>query len=128
MKLKNTIKMLRKRKGWTQSELAKLMKVQQYNISEYETGRVEPNIATLIQFADVFHVSVDYLLGRKRKKDDIEREEELDNSFSEMAHDPFIYEVYAKTKDLTPYQKGKINTSISYLIDIFQINNSDNEE
>ena len=36
----------------------------QNSISRYETGEREADYATLIRFADYFHVSVDYLLGR----------------------------------------------------------------
>ncbi len=36
----------------------------QNTVSRYESGKREADYHTLILFADYFHVSVDYLLGR----------------------------------------------------------------
>jgi len=36
----------------------------QNTISRYETGEREPGINELIQLADYFNISVDYLIGR----------------------------------------------------------------
>ena len=36
----------------------------QNTVSRYETGEREADYQTLIAFAEYFHVSVDYLLGR----------------------------------------------------------------
>ena len=38
------------------------LNMNQNSISRYETGEREADYATLIKFADYFHVSVDYLL------------------------------------------------------------------
>jgi transcriptional regulator with XRE-family HTH domain len=57
------LKELRKVAGLTQKELAKLINATNANISKYETGRIEPNIETILFFADFFEVSTDYLLG-----------------------------------------------------------------
>ena len=40
------------------------LNMSQNSISRYETGKVEADYATLILFADYFHVSLDYLLER----------------------------------------------------------------
>ena len=64
MKLKDNLKFLRRKAGLTQAELAKKMHLKQYNISDYEIGRIEPNIAKLVHFADIFNVSLDTLVGR----------------------------------------------------------------
>ena len=67
MKLKDNLRFLRRKAGLTQAELAKKMHLRQYNISDYEIGRIEPNIQTLIRFADIFDVSLDFLVGRKTR-------------------------------------------------------------
>ena len=67
MKLKDNLRFLRRKAGLTQAELAKKMHLRQYNISDYEIGRIEPNIQTLIRFADIFDVSLDFLVGRKQE-------------------------------------------------------------
>jgi len=67
MKAKNIpihtrIKELRKEKGWTQSDLAKNLELENKMISYYENGKSIPNADTLIRIAEVFDVSIDYLL------------------------------------------------------------------
>ncbi len=65
MSLKENIRALRKKAGMTQADLAKKMKVKQYNISDYETGRIEPDISKLSKMADIFNTTIDNLVGRK---------------------------------------------------------------
>ena len=48
----------------SQITLAIELNTNQNSISRYETGERKADYATLIAFADYFHVSVDYLLGR----------------------------------------------------------------
>ncbi|MBQ8176875.1 MAG: helix-turn-helix transcriptional regulator [Oscillospiraceae bacterium] len=54
---------LRNKKGLTQSELADNIKIQRVTIAKYETGQRAPSIDHLINFAEYFQVSTDYLLG-----------------------------------------------------------------
>ncbi len=56
------LKELRKSKDISQVKLAMELHTTQNTISRYETGEREPGIAELIQLADFFGVSVDYLL------------------------------------------------------------------
>ncbi len=58
------LKMLRQKHGISQLKLAMDLNMNQNSISRYETGMREADYATLILFADYFHVSVDYLLER----------------------------------------------------------------
>lgn len=55
---------LRQDKGITQEELAKLIPVDQSMISYYEKNKKKPSTEVLEKIADIFDVSVDYLLGR----------------------------------------------------------------
>lgn len=59
------LKELRKAKGVTQSEVAELLKVPIRTYGSWERAEREPDLQTLCQIADAFHVSVDYLLGRE---------------------------------------------------------------
>lgn len=61
----NIFKDLRKKKGLTQVELAKLLNVQQTTVSKWEVGRAVPDYPVLLKLAELFGVSVDYLLGRE---------------------------------------------------------------
>ena len=38
--------------------------IDQKTLSNYETGKTQPDAKALIALADFFHVSIDYLLGR----------------------------------------------------------------
>ena len=58
------LKEIRKAKGISQLKLAMDLNTNQNTISRYETGEREPGIRELIQIADYFNISVDYLLER----------------------------------------------------------------
>ena len=58
------LKEIRKSKGITQVKLAIGLNTTQNTISRYENGKNEPGIRELIQIADYFNISIDYLLGR----------------------------------------------------------------
>lgn len=58
------LKLLRKQKHMSQLSLAMKLNTTQMSISQYETGKREPDLKTLILIADFFDVSIDYLLER----------------------------------------------------------------
>ena len=58
------LKEIRLAKGITQLKLAMDLNMNQNSISRYENEEREADYKTLIAFADYFHVSIDYLLGR----------------------------------------------------------------
>ena len=57
---------IRKEKGITMKELGKIFGVSEVAISNYEMGKREPDIQTIVKFANYFDVSVDYLLGNTK--------------------------------------------------------------
>ena len=63
------IKDIRLRKGLTQSDVAAALGVSSVVSSRYETGKRQPSIDMLIQMADIFGVTVDFLLGRQEIED-----------------------------------------------------------
>ncbi len=63
------IKDIRTRKNLTQAEVASALGVSSVVYSRYETGSRQPSIDVLIQLADIFGVTVDYLLGRQDIED-----------------------------------------------------------
>lgn len=54
---------LRKDKGISQAEIAKILGVSHYTISSYECNRSDPDDKSKIILAKLFDVSLDYLLG-----------------------------------------------------------------
>ena len=57
------LKKLRKNVGYTQKELANLIGLEQTTIANYENGNRIPNITKITALANLFNVSIDYLLG-----------------------------------------------------------------
>ncbi len=56
---------LRNKSGLTQNEIANKLGVSGQTILNWENGIYEPKINQLIQLADLFEVSVDYLIERQ---------------------------------------------------------------
>lgn len=71
----NRLKRLRKEKNETQYTLAELLSVNEKTISRWENGEsnIKPDKAQ--QLADIFGVSVGYLLGYERKTGDFNIED-----------------------------------------------------
>jgi transcriptional regulator with XRE-family HTH domain len=67
MMIHEKIKKLRQQKGWSQTQLANKMGVRSQHISRYERGNSNPSAETLSKFAEIFGVSVDYLLSEDEK-------------------------------------------------------------
>lgn len=59
----------RKKNGWTQEDLAQKLGVSRQSVSKWESAGAIPDLKKIIQLADLFGVSTDYLL-----KDEIEKE------------------------------------------------------
>ena len=55
---------LRKRAGYSQTELADKLKISRSAIGMYESGKREPDFETLEALADTFNVNMDTLLGK----------------------------------------------------------------
>ena len=54
----------RKTAGYTQADMAEKLGIKQPSYIRYEKGSSEPSLETLCLIADIFDVTVDYLLGR----------------------------------------------------------------
>lgn len=65
MTIAERIKELRKRRKYTQKELAELMSVKPATISGWELARNEPSIDSIKKLTKIFEVSTDYLIGNE---------------------------------------------------------------
>jgi len=61
--LGDRMRVARKKKGFTQDNVAKLLKTTYQTISNYERGIRDPDTDTLNKFAYICGVSLDWLLG-----------------------------------------------------------------
>jgi len=59
----NRISELRKEKKMSQIRLGMYLNISQKMISSYENGKNEPSIEMLKELANLFHTSIDYLVG-----------------------------------------------------------------
>ena len=57
------IKKLREKQGYTQTELAKMVGVTRSCVNAWEMGISVPSTQSLVQLAQIFDMSTDYLLG-----------------------------------------------------------------
>lgn len=62
-KFHEKLKMLRKKKGLTQQEVADFFGIQQAVYQKWESGNRKPSYENLSMLACIFDVSIDYLLG-----------------------------------------------------------------
>lgn len=61
--MQNRISCLRKQCSLSQEELAEILRISQSSLSKYEKDRLAIPSVVLIQMAEYFKVSVDYILG-----------------------------------------------------------------
>lgn len=58
------LKLLREERGLKQIDIANMLGVSRTTYTQYETGKSEPDLATVAKLADYFNVTIDYLLGK----------------------------------------------------------------
>lgn len=84
------LKQLRESSGDSQYAFADKFGISQSTIGNWEAGKREPSFGTLLNLADYFNVSTDYLLGRETQKKELaatfedERQAELLEVFNRM--------------------------------------------
>lgn len=59
------IKYLREQQGFTQSDLAKKLGITRSSVNAWEMGISVPSTQYVVELANIFKVSTDYLLGMK---------------------------------------------------------------
>lgn len=68
MNYRERMRALREDRDLTQSQAGKIINKSQQGYNHIETGRAELKIDDLIKLCDFYHVSADYFIGRKEKK------------------------------------------------------------
>lgn len=103
----NRLKLLRKQHGYKQGEIAAMLGVKNSAVSKWECGRTLPDADALIFLADLYGVSVDYILGRGGE----------DGKLFDDARVPKS-EVQALFDKLNATDKGKVLGYMQSLIDM----------
>lgn len=78
------IKELRIEKGLTQTELGEKVNISNKTISKYEKGSVEPSMTMLAEFAEIFGVSTDYILGISSDRNSDTKKYDVDKTISKI--------------------------------------------
>lgn len=103
------LKHLRNKKGLSQQQLADIIGTSQQSINKYENHNVEPDIDTLIAFADFFNTSVDYLVGNTN----LDHRIEIIHPYDLNEEESNLIESFRK---LTKSEKGSIFAVINNYI------------
>lgn len=72
-KFSNRLISLRKERGLTQEDMAKIIQKKRSTVSGYETEGKEPDLETVCFLAHYFGVSTDYLLGYSEERNHVEQ-------------------------------------------------------
>lgn len=103
------IKQLRIEREWTQEYVCEKLNISAGALSRYETSMYEPkSLALLKDFANLFEVSTDYLLG----KSDIRKHEQQEDPFG-LAKIGFSMKNYTPPSDK---QKAQIEELIKIIL------------
>ncbi len=96
------IKQLRIKNSISQKNLAKKMGVSSQTILNWENGIFEPRIDQLIQLADIFNVTIDYLVERKNK---VTNASDIYNELSKLDFEKFLNWIKNELVDIEKKEK-----------------------
>ena len=68
------LRQLRKEKGLTQEELAEKFYTSSRTVSRWETGKIMPDLNTLIDLADFYDVDIREIIDGERKENNMDHE------------------------------------------------------
>jgi transcriptional regulator with XRE-family HTH domain len=106
MPIGDKIKRLRQEKNWSQDQLADKIDVGRRFISNYENGKNLPSASTLQKLAEVFEVSVDYLLS----------DDQIKNLASVQITDKTLIEYFEEIQHMSPSDQQAIKTLLEAMI------------
>lgn len=106
--IQDTIKDERNKRSLSQLALSKLIGVSQQTIGSWETGRTSPDLLMLVNLADFFDVTTDYLLGRTKNRKLLEPAQPP----ATPALTPQDQELLRKYRALTPNNRDAVNAVI----------------
>ena len=62
--MKNKVKELRKKRGWTQGELGERLGISRQSVHSIETGKYDPSLPLAFRIADIFGTSLDKIFDK----------------------------------------------------------------
>ncbi len=123
----NRIRYLREGRGMTQTDLGRLLNVQDAAISKYEKERVPLTADTLSKLADIFGVSIDYILCKTDTRDPSSKPRSSSTvpsvASQVVADNP---EVFENWKNLDEESRQKAREYLRMLLVMQDLKNKDN--
>ena len=110
--IQDTIKDERNKRSLSQLALSKLIGVSQQTIGSWETGRTSPDLLMLVNLADFFDVTTDYLLGRTKNRKLLEPAQPPATPPSTPALTPQEQDLLRKYRELDPRGKQAVLDTI----------------
>lgn len=105
------IRRTRRRKGWTQAQLAEALGIRAGTLSGYEREYRRPDVEMLDRIASVLGVSVDYLLGRV---DDVSSHTDSRGDAHSEERDPLVDLALEAIPELSPEGRSAVERFIEY--------------
>ena len=68
--LAERLKLLRKETKWSRKQVAEQLKIVERTYQRYENAERDPTASVLVELADLYDVSVDYLVGRTEDRNE----------------------------------------------------------
>ena len=72
MSLAEKIMNLRKKRGWSQEELASHLAISRQSVSKWESGASVPDLDKILKLSEIFNVTTDYLLKETEREESTE--------------------------------------------------------
>lgn len=107
------LKQIREEKGISQIDMAKLFSIANTTISQWESGKRNPDHDTLIKIADYFKVSVDWLLGLTDYRCSADMVKE---NATPYYTDPMLDDLLKKVPDLTNEEKESLAEHMQFAL------------
>ncbi len=107
MDFSKRLKELRVKNEMSQKQLADLVNLKPSAISKYENGSTQPGIEILDKLTDIFHVSVDYLIGKSS----------IMNPYTTDHITPKEFDLVVRFRSLSSENKIRIDERINTILD-----------
>ena len=101
--MNNRLAQLREEKNLSQAQVGKIINAAQNTVSQWEKGNRGISSEVLIQLADFYRVSIDYLLGRTENRTALQENIQSDTTNEELA-------LIKKYRALDEHGKNLVNT------------------
>lgn len=132
----NRIKELRKETGIKQIDLCKQLGISQGTLSGWENGKYEPDLTSITSMANIFDVSVDYLLGVSdvkggkdettlTPKDEKDIQKTLEQMVSDLNSGQDGPAFYGGNMELSEYDREVLTRSLDDILHLIKLRNKE---